>query len=124
MTLGLFRGGRLHTDLAHCATPFLSGQRCLRWEAFRDTPLLSEARYGIEVALSLHAAWRRLSVRSVTLRGVTHVTQTEKHGLVRGYLSYLRMYAEIILHIARLGFEVTSRLMRLLTQSARIGRGN
>jgi glycosyltransferase involved in cell wall biosynthesis len=124
MSLGHFRGGRLRTDLAHLATPFLSGQRCLHWESFGDTPFLEDARYGLEVALSLHALWRRLPVQSVRWRGVTHVTQPEKHGVVRGYLSYLRMYAEIALYVARLGPRLLARLMQSLTQSARIGRGN
>ena len=109
MTLGLFRGGRLRTDLAHRTTPYLSGQRCLRWGPFRDTPLLADARYGVEVALSLHARRRRLRVRSVVWNGVTHVTQPEKHGAVRGYLSYLRMYSEILLYLIRLGLEPLGR---------------
>ncbi len=109
MTLGLFRGGRLRTDLAHRTTPYLSGQRCLRWGPFRDTPLLADARYGVEVALSLQARRRRLRVRSVVWNGVTHVTQPEKHGAVRGYLSYLRMYAEILFYLIRLGLEPLGR---------------
>ena len=109
MTLGLFRGGRLRTDLAHRTTPYLSGQRCLRWGPFRDTPLLADARYGVEVALSLHARRRRLRVRSVVWNGVTHVTQPEKHGAVRGDLSYLRMYAEILFYLIRLGLEPLGR---------------
>jgi glycosyltransferase involved in cell wall biosynthesis len=109
MTLGLFRGGRLRTDLAHRTTPYLSGQRCLRWGAFRDTPLLARARYGAEVALSLHARRCGLRVQSVAWNGVTHVTQPEKHGVVRGSLSYLRMYAEILLYVLRLGLEPFGR---------------
>ena len=110
MSLGLFRGGRLHTDLAHFATPFLSGQRCLRWEFFRDAPFLPEARYAVEVAFSLHARQHRLPVCWIPWRGVTHVTQPEKHGVVRGYLSYLRMYAEIAFYVARLGLKPLARL--------------
>jgi len=109
MSLGLFSGGRLHTDLAHLATPFLSGQRCLRWKSFSDAPFLQDARYAVEVALSLHARQRGLPVRSVTWRGVTHVTQPEKRGIVRGYLSYLRMYAEIAFYVARLGLKPLAR---------------
>jgi len=105
MSLGLFRGGRLHTDLAHMTTPFLSGQRCLHWELFRDAPFLQDARYAVEVAFSIHARQRGLSVCTVTWHGVTHVTQREKHGIVRGYLSYLRMYAEIAFYVARLGLK-------------------
>jgi glycosyltransferase involved in cell wall biosynthesis len=124
MTLGLFRGGRLHTDLAHRTTPYLSGQRCLRWGLFRDTPLLQGARYGVEVALSLHAHRRGLRVQAVTWNGVTHVTQPEKHGAVRGVLSYLRMYAEILIYLVRLGLEPLARRGLLPAWSARIGRGH
>jgi glycosyltransferase involved in cell wall biosynthesis len=110
MSLGLFRGGRLHTDLAHLATPFLSGQRCLHWELFRDAPLLQDARYAVEVAFSIHARRRSLLVCTVTWSGVTHVTQPEKLGIVRGYLSYLRMYAEIAFYAARLGLKPLAHL--------------
>ncbi len=57
MTLGLFTGGRVQTDASHKLTPFLSGQRCLRWSLFRDAPEIGQARWGVEVALSLYA-WR------------------------------------------------------------------
>lgn len=124
MTLGLFRGGRLHTDLSHLTTPYLSGQRCLRWGLFRDAPLLEGARYGVEIALSLHARRRGLRVRSVAWSSVTHVTQLEKHGAARGYLSYLRMYAEILLYLVRLGLEPLVRRGLLPAGSARIGRGH
>ena len=124
MTLGLFRGGRLHTDLSHRTTPYLSGQRCLRWGLFSDTPLLEGARYGVEVALSLHAHRRGLRVRPVAWSGVTHVTQLEKHGTARGYLSYLRMYAEILVYLVRLGLEPLVRRGLLPEWSARIGRGH
>lgn len=124
MTLGLFRGGRLHTDLAHRTTPFLSGQRCLRWGLFRDTPLLEGSRYGLEVALSLQARRHKLRVRPVSWNGVTHVTQLEKHGAVRGFVSSLRMYAEILLYLARLGLDPLIRRGLLPAWSARIGRGH
>lgn len=123
MSLGLFRGGRLHTDLAHAATPFLSGQRCLRWDRFRDTPFLEDARYGIEVALSLHARLRRLRVRRVIWRGVSQCTKPEKVGLVRGYLAYLRMYAEIVAYLARLGVWPLLRLWQAPAASTRLHQG-
>jgi Glycosyl transferase family 2 len=124
MSLGVFRDGRLHTDLAHVATPFLSGQRCLRWDRFRDAPFLEDARYGIEVALSLHARLRGLRVRPVIWRGVTHVTKAEKQGLVRGSIAYLRMYAEIVAYVARLSFRPLTRLWQTPAGSARIGQGH
>lgn len=78
MTLGLFEGGRRHTDWAHRLFPFLSGQRCLRWSRFCHTPGLQDARWGVETALSLHA-WRQgYQVGRVPWHGVTHVTGGEK----------------------------------------------
>jgi glycosyltransferase involved in cell wall biosynthesis len=101
MSIGLFRGGRLQTDLSHRLTPFLSGQRCLRWDLFAATPYLENARAGIEVALSLHA-WRRgLCIQRVPWKGVTHVMKTEKMGRWRGLAIHLRMYGEILRYAAR-----------------------
>jgi glycosyltransferase involved in cell wall biosynthesis len=101
MTIGIFRGGRLQTDLSHFLTPFLSGQRCLRWSLFRDTPLLDNARGGIEVGLSLHARHKHLRVLRVPWAGVTHVMKTEKMGRARGLWVHVEMYGEILRYLAR-----------------------
>lgn len=101
MTLGLFTGGRWTTDNSHRLTPFLSGQRCLRWSLFRSIPDLETSRAGIEVALSLYA-WRRgYRVCPVHWHGVTHVMKIEKMGILRGNLSHFKMYAEIIRYLLR-----------------------
>lgn len=101
MTLGLFSGGRWSTDVSHRLTPFLSGQRCLRWSQFRSLPDLDTSRAGIEVALSL-SAWRRgLRVRPVHWHGVTHVMKIEKLGMIRGNLSHFKMYGEILWYLGR-----------------------
>ena len=100
MTLGLFTHGRRSTDWSHHLTPFLSGQRCLRWSLFRSTPDLATARSGVEVALNLHA-WRHgYRVMSVPWYGVTHVMKHEKRGWLRGKWSYLPMYGEIVRYLA------------------------
>jgi len=101
MALGLFRRGRFQTDISHVLTPYLSGQRCLRWPLFRTTPELGTARAGVEVALSLHAWRSRLPVKRVPWRGVTHVMKTEKAGRVRGLWQHLRMFAEIGRYLVR-----------------------
>lgn len=99
MTLGLFTGGRWTTDNSHRLTPFLSGQRCLRWSLFRSIPDLDTSHAGIEVALSLYA-WRRgYRVCPVHWHGVTHVMKIEKMGMLRGNLSHFRMYGEIIRYL-------------------------
>jgi polyisoprenyl-phosphate glycosyltransferase len=101
MTLGLFRSGRFQTDLSHRLTPFLSGQRCLRWSLFRDTPHIDGARAGVEIALSLRAWSRGLRVKSVAWNGVTHVMKTEKMGRARGLWTHFCMYVEILRYVAR-----------------------
>ncbi len=101
MALGLFRRGRFPTDISHVLTPFLSGQRCLRWPLFRTTPGLGTARAGVEVALSLHAWRSHFPVKRVPWRGVTHMMKTEKVGRPRGLWQHLRMFAEIGRYLAR-----------------------
>ncbi len=101
MTLGLFTGGRRQTDLSHRLTPFLSGQRCLRWTLFRSTPDLETARAGVEVALSLHARRHGYCVEPVAWHGVTHVMKSEKMGRLRGWWCHLRMYGEIARYLGR-----------------------
>ena len=96
MAIGLFFQGRRMTDISHRLTPFLSGQRCLRWSLFRSIPDLTQARYGIEVALTLHAWRHRYRILSVPWHNVTHVTKYEKMGVIPAWGSYLRMYGEIV----------------------------
>jgi glycosyltransferase involved in cell wall biosynthesis len=99
MTLGLFTGGRWTTDNSHRLSPFLSGQRCLRWSLFRGIPDLDTSRAGIEIALSLYA-WRHgYRVCPVHWRGVTHVMKIEKMGMLRGNLSHFKMYGEILRYL-------------------------
>jgi len=87
MTVGLFRKGRLRTDWAQIMTPFLSGQRCLRWSLFSRAPELEEAGWGVETALHLHAGREDLRLEKVPLDGVTQVTKEEPGPYVRPYLS-------------------------------------
>jgi glycosyltransferase involved in cell wall biosynthesis len=101
MTLGLFTSGRRQTDLSHRLTPYLSGQRCLRWSFFRSTPELATARAGVEVALSLHARRNGYKVLPVRWRGVTHVMKSEKLGRPRGWWLHLLMFGEIGRYLIR-----------------------
>jgi glycosyltransferase involved in cell wall biosynthesis len=96
MTVGHFRGGRLATDFTQWITPFLNGQRGLRWSAFRDAPGLSASRSGADVVLSRHARTRGYRVLPVPLPGMTHVMKPEKRRPLAGLLAHLRMYGEIL----------------------------
>ncbi|WP_448568663.1 glycosyltransferase family 2 protein [Thermus sp.] len=96
MTVGVFRGGRLSTDLAMRLTPFLSGQRGLRTQDLREVPGLEAARYDLELLLTQHAKKRGWRVLYLPLKGVSQVMKEEKRGLLRGFLHRLRMYKEIL----------------------------
>jgi glycosyltransferase involved in cell wall biosynthesis len=96
MSLAVFSSAGRSSDLSQAMAPGLSGQRCLRWSLFRETPGLKNMRYGVEVALNRFARQRRIPVRLVHWRGVTHRSKYEKRGLFRGLLAYLRMYREML----------------------------
>lgn len=96
MTVGVFQGGRLSTDLAMRLTPFLSGQRALWTEALRAIPGLEGARYDLELLLTRHAKRQGWRVRYLPLPGVSQVMKEEKRGLLKGFLHRLRMYGEIL----------------------------
>jgi len=100
MTVGLFRGGRFHTDWSHILTPFLSGQRCLRWSVFARTPELEEAGWGAETAFHLHAAREGLRLEKVILEGVTQVTKEEKAKFSIAARNRARMYGHIVRYAA------------------------
>ncbi len=101
MTLGLFIGMRYHTDWSHRLTPFLSGQRCLRWSLFKKAPELSTAEGGAEVALSLYAHRHGYRVQRVSWPGVTHAIKLEKEGVLHGLRGYITMYAEILRYLLK-----------------------
>jgi polyisoprenyl-phosphate glycosyltransferase len=95
MSVGLFRGGRLHTDLAHVITPSLSGQRAVRREVIQNMDMESVG-FGIERALT--ELWHSGSIRvkEVILQGVTHRTKEEKRGYWAGVGQRAKMYFEIL----------------------------
>ncbi|MCS6869808.1 MAG: glycosyltransferase family 2 protein [Thermus sp.] len=101
MTVGVFQGGRLSTDLAMRLTPFLSGQRALRTEALRGVPGLAGARYDLELLLTRHAKRQGWRVRYLPLPGVSQVMKEEKRGLLPGLWHRLRMYREILRYYLR-----------------------
>lgn len=96
MTIGVFSEGRLTTDLAQRITPFLSGQRAMVREIIDNVPNLDKVGYGVEVAISRYVQKHKLKVEKVPLYDVSQVMKEEKRGFVRGVISRLRMYWEII----------------------------
>ncbi|MDI3327214.1 MAG: glycosyltransferase family 2 protein [Alicyclobacillaceae bacterium] len=100
MTMGLFGGGRLSTDLAQRLAPVLTGQRVLRRE-FLAIPDLAGARYGIEVMLHKHVKERGARILEVPLDDVTHHIKEEKLGWRKGVAARLRMYWDILKVMAK-----------------------
>jgi len=96
MSIGLFKGGRLTTDFAHWATPWMSGQRCLKAVLFDEVSPEATAGYGVETAITVAAQrgkWRR---QKVTLRGVTHPSSEFHRGLLAGIRTRAHMYLDVV----------------------------
>ena len=98
MTLGLFWGGHLSTDLSHWITPFLTGQRGVRTDIMKYISREAAAGYGFEVALTIAARQRGYRKRVVRLKGVWHPRSElrAERGLWYGTIWRLRMYGEIV----------------------------
>jgi glycosyltransferase involved in cell wall biosynthesis len=101
MSVGLFEGGRMATDLAQAVAPFLSGQRAVRREIIEEIGDMDIAGFGVEVALTKHVRARNYRVENVMLSGLTHRMKEEKLGFVRGLVARLRMYWEIVRNVQR-----------------------
>lgn len=95
MSVGVFRGGRLVTDLAQILVPYISGQRAVKRDLFLKVNGLDSARSGVEMALTRYALKHGFTVKSVVITGVTHPMKEEKLGPWRGFLERARMYFEI-----------------------------
>ncbi len=95
MTVGIFRGGRLATDLSHFLVSYISGQRALSRELFLAIPSITTARSGVETAITKYVKARGLPVRNVPMYGVTHPMKEEKLGAIPGFKARLKMYWEI-----------------------------
>lgn len=101
MTVGLFGGGRLATDLAQIVTPFLSGQRAVKKPLLADLDEMEVTRFGIEVALTRKAQKTGMRVQQVILDQLTHVMKEEKRGFWKGLRDRLKMYWEIVRYAQR-----------------------
>lgn len=97
MVIGVFKSGRLKTDLAQTFAPHLSGQRVIGralWHRLKDN--LDGMDFGVEMALTKLAFRENWTEERVDLEGVTHVMKEEKRGLRQGLLDRLKMYGDII----------------------------
>lgn len=96
MTIGIFKNGRIVTDLAQKVTPYLSGQRAVKRTLLDRIPNMDITRYGVEVALTKYAEKNAISSKEVYLEDMTHVTKEEKLGLIKGVQARLKMYWDIV----------------------------
>ncbi|HYF83012.1 MAG TPA: glycosyltransferase family 2 protein [Clostridia bacterium] len=96
MTIGIFRNGRMVTDLAQKVTPYLSGQRAIKKNIIDKIPNIDITRYGVEVALTKYVEKFSIRVQEVELPDMTHVTKEEKLGLIKGVHARLKMYWDIV----------------------------
>lgn len=96
MTIGIFKNGRMVTDLAQKVTPYLSGQRAIKKSVIDRIPNIDITRYGVEVALTKYVEKFSIRVKEVPLADMTHVTKEEKLGLIRGMHARLKMYWDIV----------------------------
>ena len=96
MTLGLFWGGKIYTDFAHWATPWLTGQRCLCSEILFLVSEEAARGYGFEIAVSVTAQKYGYRIRLVPLKGVWHPPSEFHRGWLPGIPWRIRMYKEIV----------------------------
>jgi glycosyltransferase involved in cell wall biosynthesis len=96
MSMGIFKGGRLWTDMAQFFAPAITGQRAIRRDVFLHIPDLESVGYGIELAINDYVRRQGLIRRDITLRGVTHPMKEEKLGWARGAASRSRMYWQML----------------------------
>ncbi len=97
LVLGVFREGRLATDLSQQIAAFLSGQRVMsraQWE--RVASAVNDINFGVEAALTKFARKEGWKQKKVVLRGVSHVRKEEKRGFWRGLLDRMAMYRDVI----------------------------
>ncbi len=101
MTVGVFRGGRNATDLAHRYFGILNGQRGLSRSFAASLPNMSWSRFGVEILLSKFAERNGHLVSNPYLEGLTHFTKEHKFGVARGFPYRLQMYRECMYSLLR-----------------------
>ena len=95
MCVGIFRGGKVWSDMAQRVAPYLSGQRALKRDLFEAVPYMSDLRMGVEWALTNAADKRKSKVVRVLIRGVSNCAKEQKLGIVNGLKARGMMYKEI-----------------------------
>lgn len=96
MTVGIFKNGRIATDLAQKVSPYLSGQRAIKRSIIDKIPNIDITRYGVEMALTKYVEKHSIKVQEVSLYDMTHITKEEKLGIIRGVQARFKMYWDIV----------------------------
>lgn len=96
VTIGVFRGGRLHTDLAHRAAPFLSGQRGVKASLITQFPFHEFSGFEVDVGMLKWLKKQGARVGFIPLHGITHIVKEEKRGFVAGVSWRLKMYWDVV----------------------------
>lgn len=96
MLVGIFRNGRLNTDIAQVIAPYLSGQRVIHRRHWDKLSEHDKLEFGVEMALTKLSIKENWSEERVFLDGVTHVMKEEKRGFSEGFKERLHMYGDII----------------------------
>lgn len=100
-TLGIFKKGRVSTDLAQKIAPSLSGQRVIATSLLELVKDLDVSRFGAELALNRLLEENQVKWAKVELPELTQVLKEEKLGFVKGFWARLKMYKEIITYFIR-----------------------
>jgi glycosyltransferase involved in cell wall biosynthesis len=101
VTLGVFKKGRVTTDLAQKFAPYLSGQRVIKASLLRQVQDMDFARFGVEMALTRFVEEHGIAYETVELRDLSHVMKEEKMGFWKGFRYRLKMYREMIAYLMK-----------------------
>tara|TARA_B100000029_G_C17562594_1_gene953926 strand:+ start:253 stop:882 length:630 start_codon:yes stop_codon:yes gene_type:complete len=96
MSVGIFKGGKVGTDLAQMVAPGLSGQRAVLMKKIKNFPFNEVTGYGFETALNNFAEVKNWKIKKIELFGLGQVTKEKKHGYVVGVMKRLKMYWEVV----------------------------
>lgn len=96
MTIGMFKEGRVSTDIAQRITPFLSGQRALKRKILDNVPNKDINQYGLEAAITKYTKKVDIRTKRIMLKNLTHRTKEEKMGLFKGFYLRIKMYLDVI----------------------------
>jgi polyisoprenyl-phosphate glycosyltransferase len=105
MTLGLFKDGNWKSDFSHWATPWLTGQRCLRRNMLQYVDHDAAAGYGLETAMTVAVHQQSWKVVKIALRGMSHPISEIHRGGIKGFANRIKMYS----HVFRAWYMATAK---------------